>query len=322
MSGSILVSDVIERAYAAELDRIAPDFRRIVLTPEGPDGPVDDVEIFFFSTDLYPERAAQCMQAAFGATNLRWLHTFSAGIDHPVFRSFLERGVRLSHSAGAAAEAIAHTVMLFILALSRRWPAAFDVVRAKQWKQGEADDLGGRLVVVAGMGHIGSQVARLAHAFGMKVIGIRRRPRGDEPAETWPSERLDEALAAADYVVLALPLTNSTRRILDRRRIALLRPEARLINVGRGELVDEAALVEALASGRLAGAALDVFEEEPLPTESPLWTLPNVIVTPHTAGLTPGSAANAVEIFLDNLGRYLRGEPLRNEVTLEQLEGD
>ncbi len=319
MARSLLVSDVIERAYGDRLDQVAPDRPRIVLEPSGPTGPAEDVEVFFFSTDLYPERAPQCMQVAFGATNLRWLHTFSAGIDHPVFRSFLERGVRLSHSAGAAAEAIAHTVMLFLLALSRDFGRWVEDRHQKRWQLREFEDLAGKTVVVVGMGHIGTHVARLAGAFGMRVLGIRRRPRGDEPAETWPAERLDEAIAEADYVVLALPLSRDTRGMFDARRIGLMRPGARLVNVGRGETVDEDALAEALAGGRIAGAALDVFAEEPLPEDSPLWTLPNVIVTPHNAGLTPASAANAAEIFLDNLGRYLRDEPLRNEVTLEEL---
>jgi len=143
---------------------------------------------------------------------------------------------------------------------------------------------------------------------------MRRRPRGDEPCETWPLARLDELLGIADAVVLALPLGDETRHLLDRRRLARMKRGALLVNVGRGALVDEEALAEALASGGLGGAGLDVFEVEPLPPESPLWPMPNAILTPHSSGDTPGNHERASEIFLDNLGRFGRGEPLRNEV--------
>jgi phosphoglycerate dehydrogenase-like enzyme len=148
----------------------------------------------------------------------------------------------------------------------------------------------------------------------MRAIGVRRTPRGDEPCETWPLGRLDELLALADAVVLALPLADETRHLLDARRLALMKRGAWLVNVGRGALVDEPALVEALRNGRLGGAGLDVFEVEPLPPESPLWSLPNVLVTPHNSGDAPGNLERASEIFLDNLARFVRGEPLRNEV--------
>ena len=151
----------------------------------------------------------------------------------------------------------------------------------------------------------------------MRVVGFRRTPRGDEPCEMRRLAELDAALPELDWLVLAVPLTDDTRRLMDARRLALLPARARLINVGRGPLVDEAALAEALAAGRLAGAALDVFEVEPLPPESPLWTLPRVIVTPHSAGTSPGNHLRAAELFLENLGRFERGEPLRNEIRAE-----
>ena len=167
---------------------------------------------------------------------------------------------------------------------------------------------------VVGLGPIGLEVARLGVALRMRTIGVRRTPRGDEPCETWPMARLDELLAQADALVLAVPLGDDTRHLLDARRLALLKRGAWLVNVGRGALVDEAALVAALQSGHLGGAGLDVFETEPLPPESPLWSMPNVIVTPHNSGDAPGNLDRAAAIFLDNLARYGRGEPLRNEV--------
>lgn len=316
MTGAILVSDHIEQTYAAELERAAPGVRRIVLGPDGPDGDMAEVEAAFFSGDLYPDRAAQSMRAIAQTENLRWLHSFSAGVDHPAFLALQDRGVRLTHSAGAHTVPIAQTVALYILALSRDLPAWMDAQRRKAWERHDVEELPGRVLAVLGLGHIGAEVARLGQALGMRTIGLRRSPRGDEPCETWPIGRLNDLLDIADYVVLALPLNDESRHILNAAAIARLKPEAYVINIGRGALIDEPALIAALREGRIAGAALDVFEEEPLPAASPLWDLPNVIVTPHNSGSTPGNDVRATEIFLDNLGRYVRGEPLRNEMPM------
>jgi phosphoglycerate dehydrogenase-like enzyme len=246
---------------------------------------------------------------------MRWLHTFSAGVDHPVFKGLLARGVRVTTSSGASASAVAQMAILFLLALSRGLPAHLAAQRERRWVPGQGEDLEGKVVGVVGLGPIGLEVAGLARALGMRVIGMRRRPAGDEPCETWPMARLGELLAIADYVVLALPLTPDTHHLLDGAALARMRPDARLVNVGRGELVDEAALAAALRDGRIAGAALDVLEEEPLPEASPLWGMPGVIVTPHVAASTPMAHHHAAELFVENLGRWVRGEALRNEVT-------
>ena len=163
------------------------------------------------------------------------------------------------------------------------------------------------------MGPIGLEVVRLATAFGMRADRRAATAAGDEPCETWPLDALAELAAAVDALVLAAPLTDDTRGMIDVAVIAALRPRAMFVNVGRGELVDESALVEALRAGRLGGAALDVFTTEPLPDDSPLWDLPNVIVTPHNSGMTDGNDDRATEIFVDNVARYVAGEPLRNE---------
>ena len=171
-------------------------------------------------------------------------------------------------------------------------------------------------MVVVGPGAIGNEVARLARALGLRVVGVRRSPRreGDHADEIVPPSRLDEVLPGADWLVLACPLTDETRGLIDARRIALLPRGARFVNVARGALVDEPALVAALAEERLGGAYLDVFAEEPLPASSPLWELPRVVVSPHDAGASSGNSGRVAEIFLDNLGRWLRGEPLAGEV--------
>ncbi len=314
MTGSILVSDYIEAHYADALSQAAPDAPRVVLEPDGPSGDLAEVEAAFFSGDLFPERAAQGMRAVSQCANLRWLHSFSAGVDHPAFLALQDRGVRLSHSAGAAAIPIAQTVAMFILALSRNAAAWAANQRAKGWERHRVQELPDCVLGIIGLGHIGAEVARLGAALRMRVIGMRRSPRGDEPCETWPLTRFHELLGCADYLVLATALNPESRHLIDAAALARMKPTAFTINVGRGEVIDEPALVAALQEGRLAGAALDVFEEEPLPASSPLWEMPNVIVTPHNCGSTPGNATRAAEIFVENLKRYTRGEPLRNEM--------
>jgi phosphoglycerate dehydrogenase-like enzyme len=314
--GAVLVSDFVEERYGPALAAVAPAMPRVVLRAGGRiDGDVAAVEVVFFSGDCYPARAAEFMGPALQATGLRWLHTFSAGVDHPVFRSLLARGVRLTTSSGASASAVAQMAILLMLALARDLPGRLAAQRERRWAPEPGEDLEGKVAAVVGLGPIGLEIARLARAFDMRVIGVRRRPVGDEPCETWPMTRLGELLGLADYVVLALPLTSDTRHVIDARALARMRPGARLVNVGRGELVDEAALAAALREGRLAGAALDVFEREPLPETSQLWDVPGVILTPHVAASTPATHHHAAELFVENLGRWVRGQALRNEVT-------
>lgn len=317
MSPTLLVSDEAWERYGNDIRQIAPSCTPLLLRglETIPADELARVEVAFFSGDLYPERAGRFMAACLQAPNLRWLHTFSTGTDHPVFGAFLDRGVRLTNSAGSSARPIAQTVAMYLLALSRNLPAWVRAQDRAEWTPRAFDELDGSTLAVVGMGPIGTEVARLGLAFGMNVIGCRRTPTGDEPCPTWPLDRLDELLGSADWVVLALPLTPDTNGIIDRRRLALMRPAARLVNVGRGELVDEAALGEALEQGRLAGAALDVFTTEPLPADSPLWSMPNVIITPHSSGATAGSRHRAALVFLDNLRRWRTGEPLVNELS-------
>lgn len=314
MARAILMTDAFEARWRDELEAASPGRPRVVLRGDGSEAALDDVAIACFSGDCFPDRAREFMIAALKSTNLRWLHTFSAGVDHDVFQRFLERGVRLSTSSGAHAVPIAQTVILYLLALSRDLGGWLDAQRARRWEPRAIHDLQGERLGVLGLGPIGLEVARLGRALRMQVIGMRRAPRGDEPCTTWPLARLRELLPSVDHLVLALPLTQETRHVLDAEALALMKPTASLVNVGRGALVDEAALTEALRAGRLGGAALDVFEVEPLPRESGLWDLPNVIVTPHSSGTNPGNDRRAAEIFLENLRCFDAGRPLRNEV--------
>jgi len=267
-----------------------------------------------FSHDLWiGGRGASFFRVLLNAANVKWLHMFAAGTDDPIFAELRRRGIRLTHSAGSSATPIAHTVIMHTLALCRGARPLAIAQSAHVWADREVSDVEGRTMGILGLGNIGGEVARLAQHFGLRVIGMRRSPRGDEPCETWPTSRLHELLPLVDDLVLTAPLTDGTRNIIGAAELALLPQGAHIINVGRGQLIDEPALIEALQSGHIGGAALDVFVVEPLPTDNPLWDMSNVIVTPHSAGGTPLATQRAAAIFGDNLGRYLRAEPMINE---------
>ncbi|MGB0112822.1 MAG: NAD(P)-dependent oxidoreductase, partial [Ilumatobacteraceae bacterium] len=176
-------------------------------------------------------------------------------------------------------------------------------------------ELDGQRLAVIGYGPIGQEVVRLATAFNMQPVIVRRAAQGDEPCPVRPLSELRDVVGDADAVAIALPLTDDTRGLFSKEIIDAMQPHALFVNVGRGELVDQAALTDALASGRLGGAGLDVFTPEPLPADDPLWDLPNVILTPHSSGTSDGTSGRVVEIFLDNLGRFGRGEDMRNEIS-------
>jgi phosphoglycerate dehydrogenase-like enzyme len=255
-------------------------------------------------------RASPCLQ---------WVHGHSAGADRPIYPALRARGVAVTTSSGANADAVAQMVLAAVLTLGRRLP---DLMRAQQqraWRPllGERTprDLRGQTAVVVGMGPIGQEVARLLHLLHMKVIGVRRS-NGALTAcdDTISLSRIDDVLPQADWLVLACPLTDATRGLVNARRINLLPASAHVINVARGEVAIEADLADALASGRLAGAFLDVFETEPLDVASPLWAIDNVIVSPHSAGHTSGHYAAVGEIFLDNLARWRSHQAMRNRM--------
>jgi len=253
---------------------------------------------------------------------LKFIQSISAGTDQYDKQLLRERGVRVASAAGVNAQAVAEHAMALILALSRRLPEARDNQHARHWRGMIGDlsrremELAGKTLLVVGMGRIGSRLARLAKAFDMRVIAIKRDPStGTEGADAVAgTERLHEMLGQADVVALTCPLTPQTQNLIDAAALAAMRPDAYLINVARGRVVDEPALIQALQEGRLSAAALDVTLEEPLPAASPLWAMPNVLITPHTAGETRAYEDNVIDILVDNLDRLWRGAPLRNEV--------
>lgn len=312
----LLVSDNVWQREEAAIRSIAPSVTPVIYVGDEPvdDAIIPSINAAFYSSDLWPERSRGVALTILKATNLRWLHTFSAGVDNPFFVQLMERGVRLTNSSGATASPIAQTAILYMLALSRNVRAWLRHQDAHEWERHEFAELDSANLVVVGMGPIGNEIARLGTALNMNVKGIRRTPVGDEPCPTFGFAELDNALADADWVAVALPLTPDTREMFDARRLSVMKKGSFFVNVGRGELVDEPALVAALQSGHLAGAGLDVFAVEPLPADSPLWDMPNVIITPHSSGASPLSGRRAEKIFLQNLECWVEGRPLRNEV--------
>lgn len=273
---------------------------------------IERITVAYFSPDLWPDRSRAFLGVCVRAPRLAWLQSCTAGTDDAVFGRIVANGTTLTNASGAAAPSIAQTVMLFLLALSRDVPALARAQAARRWEPRPATDLEGLRLGIIGLGAIGSEVARLGQAFGMETIGLRRTVRGDEACEAWTSDRLAELLAWADAIVVAAPLTDDTRSLMDANAFATMRRGAWFVNVGRGEIADEEALIASLRSGHLGGAALDVFASEPLAASSPLWTLPNVIVMPHMSGETDRTSRRAAELFLENLGRWTRGQPLLN----------
>jgi D-2-hydroxyacid dehydrogenase (NADP+) len=281
------------------------------------------IELAFYPGDFTSDAGLtrSFLGSALRAPRLRWMHLPNAGVDHPVFARLLERGVRLSTSSGAAAEPIAQTVIGAVLALARGFPSWADAQRRRAWEPRNLEapprDLRGQTLTIFGLGAIGLEVARLARAVGLRVIGVRRNPGLAVGAvdECHPPAMLDELLPRTDWLVLACPLTAETRNRIDAAALARMPAGARLLNVSRGEVVDETALIAALRSGHLGGAYLDVFREEPLPATSPLWDLPNVIVSPHDSSPSAGNVARQTTLLIRNLERLLAGEPLENEVS-------
>lgn len=257
------------------------------------------------------------------APKLKFIQSISSGMDQYSKEQLAARKVRLASAAGVNARAVAEHAMALILAVARRLPEARDNQHKKTWRGmigdlGEREDeLGGKTLLVVGMGRIGSYLARLARAFDMKVIGIRRDPaQGTNGADSIHAMTdLVKLVPEADFVVLTCALTSETTGLMNAAAFAAMKPSSVLVNVARGRVADEAALIETMKGGKIWAAALDVTADEPLPEASPLWTMPNVFITPHTAGETRRYEDNVLDILVENLERLWRGETsLRNQV--------
>jgi phosphoglycerate dehydrogenase-like enzyme len=333
---AIALSPILSARYRSrDLERIraaAPGARIVTVSVEGlADGPVDDVEVMlrgWLSSDAFDRILAR-------APRLSWVHSATSGVERALTASALERGLVVTNARGVFSRPIAEYVVMMILAVSRRLPQLLELQRERTWQPLEGAELRDVTVGIVGLGSIGRAVGALATAFGCRVVAVRRRG-GDEEAAGPPTEgdgasdsavlgevmldrvggpdSLPELLAESDFIVLAAPLTPETENMINEETLRLVKPGAWLINVARGRLVDERALLRALRDGPLGGAVLDTFRDEPLPPMSSFYDLPNVIVTPHTAWSSGRVLDRSIELFCDNLGRFARGEPLLNVV--------
>lgn len=277
-----------------------------------------DADVLVLSGRRYTEDMARIVRT--GAPRLRWIQSAAVGIDLLV-RHGVPDGILVTNAAGIKGTTVAEHGIALLLGLFHGLPQMERDRGARRWEHAAMRErvrsAEGMALLVAGYGSIGREVARKAKAFDMRVTAINRSGTGGPPAdEVRPVARLDESLAEADAVVVALPYTEETRSLFAAPQFRAMKPSAVLVNIGRGGVVDERDLHEALASGRIAGAALDVFEDEPLPSDSPLWDAPNHIVSPHVANVGGPTYERFADLVVENIGRFLAGRPMLNVVAL------
>ncbi len=255
------------------------------------------------------------------APNLRWIHSASAGVDRVTTAAVRQRGLTVTNARGVFSRPIAEYVVMMALAIARRLPQLLELQRERTWQPLRGRELSELTIGIVGYGDIGKEVARLLEPFGSRILATRRHPdRGageGSKVELFGLDKLDDVLRQSDIVVVAAPLTDETAGLIGAEQLGEMREDAWLINIARGRLIDELALRRALESGWIGGAVLDVFSEEPLSPESPLYRTPNLIITPHTSWASDRVVERTVDLFVDNLKRDRAGEPLRNVVDLE-----
>jgi phosphoglycerate dehydrogenase-like enzyme len=332
---AIALSPILSARYRSrDLDLIraaAPGARIVTLSREGlTDESVEDVEVLlrgWLSSDAFDRLLAR-------APRLNYVHSASAGVERALTATARERGIVITNARGVFSRPIAEYVLMMILAVSRRLPGLLELQRERTWQPLEGVELRDVTVGIVGLGSIGRAVGALATAFGCRVVAVRRRSEAggagatavgamDDESRSFGELMLDrvsgpdslpQLLSESDFVVLAAPLTPETEDMIDEAALAAMKPTAWLINIARGRLVDERALLAALREGRIGGAILDTFREEPLPPSSAFYDLENVIVTPHTSWSSGRVLDRSVQLFCDNLRRYAAGEPLLNVV--------
>lgn len=252
---------------------------------------------------------------------LKWIQVMTAGVDR-LPEEILKSGIRVANASGLHGAAMGEVVLEMMLMFVKDAPACMRMKQDREWRRYRPGLLRDRTVGILGLGAVGAEIARLCKAFGMGVIGIRRSGGAEsgipDVDRVYPREQLPELLAQSDFVVLALPLTKETAGMIGEKELRGMKPTACLINVARGAIVDEGALICALTEKWIAGAGLDVFTREPLPPESPLYAMPNVIFSPHISGDIPDYESRATEVFCENLRRYLADEPFLHEVDREK----
>lgn len=310
-----LAADEVSEQDLARIRAIAPH-KRILVTQDRDEieATLDEIEIAVasFPRDLLPR-----------ARNLRWLQQWGAGADWLMrYPEAVEMDFLLTNASGVHAIPISEHIFAYLLARARGLCRAVRAQERHEWvhhSQHRVFELAGKTLLLVGVGAIGERTALLAEAFGMRVLGVRRDPSAGAPGveAMFGPDQVLQLLPEADFVVLTIPMTHETRGLIGERELRAMKPTAFIINIGRGGTIQEQVLIRALQEGWIAGAGLDVFETEPLPADSPLWDMENVIITSHYSGLTPHYHERAMDIFLDNLRRYQASEPLRNVVDKE-----
>jgi len=320
----ILVSDRLWKARAQDIARVMAEKPFVRRTVEDVLGG-EDVDVAFISRDITggstkydikPE-TQRYYDALLAAKSLKWVHVHSAGADRFVYLELMDKGVQLTTSPGANASAVAQTALAGILAIARDFPMLMASQRAHRWQTllqtGIPPDLDGQTAVIVGWGPIGQTIGKVLHALDVKLTVVRQSLQPvDIAQEVITLDAFESVLPKADWLVLACPLTQQTTNLVSRQALDKIKPGASIANVSRGAVIDEIAMIEKLREGHLRGAYLDVFATEPLPADSPIWDIPNVIATPHTAGFSHGMYARMEQKFLDNLQRFIRGEALHH----------
>jgi len=329
---NVLVARWLEEGYRRQIAAVDPRIRvfyaaeQIAIETKRPRGPIDqapdegaDVELDSLLREaevIYGLRFPQNILER--APRLKWVQTSSAGVDTLVGTELWQSDVILTTTSGIHVIPMREHVLGMMLMSVRHAPIYFVNKQDRVWKQHMPDQLCGKTLGVVGFGKVGEGIARAAKAFDMRVVATRRHVTKQETSAAvdtlYPADKLLEMLGKSDFVVVTVALTKETQKLIGERELRAMKPTAYIINIARGSVIDEAALTKALKEKWIAGAGLDVFEKEPLPQNSELWTLPNVIITPHVAGLMPDYNARAMEVFCENLRRYLAGQPLMNVI--------
>jgi phosphoglycerate dehydrogenase-like enzyme len=298
-------------------ERLAAEFPQLEIAVrnnyQGIEEHLRDAEVLF-TLSLRPEQLVTARQ-------LRWIHSPSAAVHQFMFKELIDSPIALTNSGEVHGPVVAEHVIAVIFALAKKIPLAARLQQKKIWGQetmwndgAHLREIAGATLGLIGVGSIGRRVAQMASALSMRVIAVREHVEKEKPEgveKVLAPAAIDDLLRQSDYVVLAAPLIAATDGLINTARLAVMKDDAFLINVGRGPQVDVVALADALRNRRIAGAALDVFDREPLPEDSPLWDVPNLLITPHTAGLTEKLWQRHYELFSGNLGRYLAGQPLQ-----------
>jgi len=299
---------------AADLPKQLPDEDVVALKDESEFASAADAECAIGTNN-----GARVQKLLNAAPKLRWYHSVGAGVEDLVgVPEFRARGIALTNNSGSYDIQIAEHAIAFILAGAKRLHLYRDQQARHEWKDHRQDEIRGATLVVYGLGSIGAEIGRLGSALGMHVVGVRRRVEPVPGIERIvPPERLADVAADADYLAVAAPLTPATRGAVSRDVIGRMKKTAWIVNIARGAIVDEDALVDALREGRLGGAGLDAFSTEPLPADHPFWTLENVIISPHSSNSSPRVRERTLALFVENLRRFKADEPLLNRVDFE-----